>query len=102
MHIVTLFFITCSDPTCMRKRERGMVCIRWSNLVVVVVSCDRILTCYGVYQFHGYLTRDKKNACAIFLVTAESPKLKFIDKCSIVICPSGSIFVVQHHVNVPN
>jgi hypothetical protein len=41
MHIVTPFFITCSDPTCMRDRERGIVCIRWSNLVVVV-DCDTI------------------------------------------------------------
>jgi hypothetical protein len=25
----------------------------------------------------------------------------FIDIVSIIICPSGSIFVVQHHVRVP-
>jgi hypothetical protein len=37
MHIITPFFITCSDPTSMRERMWGMVCIRWSNLVVVVV-----------------------------------------------------------------
>jgi hypothetical protein len=39
MHIVIQFFITCSDPTCMREHVWGMVCIRWSNLVVVV-DCD--------------------------------------------------------------
>jgi hypothetical protein len=37
------------------------------------------MICYGVYQFRGYLNRDKKNACAIFLVIAENPKLTFID-----------------------
>jgi hypothetical protein len=32
------------------------------------MGLDRyILVSYGVYQFYGYLTRDKKNACAIFL-----------------------------------
>jgi hypothetical protein len=46
----------------------GMVCTRWSNLVVVVVNCDsNFMFCYGVYQFRCYLTREKKNACAIFL-----------------------------------
>jgi hypothetical protein len=45
-----------------------MVCIRWSNVVVVVVNCDsNFMFCYGVYQFRCYLTREKKNACAIFL-----------------------------------
>jgi hypothetical protein len=49
MHIVISFFITCHDPTSMREHE-GMVCIRWSNLVVVV-NCDRnFMTCYGVCQ----------------------------------------------------
>jgi hypothetical protein len=65
MHIVTPFFTICSDPTSMLERERGMVCIRWSNLVVVV-NCDRILDLLRCL-FHGYITRDKKNACAIFL-----------------------------------
>jgi hypothetical protein len=50
----------------MREHE-GMVCIRWSNLVVVVNCDNKFTTCYGVCQFRSYLTRDKKNACAIFL-----------------------------------
>jgi hypothetical protein len=33
---------------------------------VVVVNCDNNFTsCYGVYQFHCYLTMEKKNTCAI-------------------------------------
>jgi hypothetical protein len=44
-----------------------MVCIRLSNLVVVVNCDSNFMTCYGAYQFRSYLTRDKKNACAIFI-----------------------------------
>ena len=33
------FFITCSDQTFMQEHVRGMVCIRWSNMVVVR-DCD--------------------------------------------------------------
>jgi hypothetical protein len=36
MYIVTPFFITYSDPTCMREHVWEIVCVRWSNLVVVV------------------------------------------------------------------
>jgi hypothetical protein len=39
MHIITLFFITCSGPTSMREHVWGIVCIRWSNLVAVA-DCD--------------------------------------------------------------
>jgi hypothetical protein len=46
---------------------RGMVCIRWSNLVVVVNCDNNFMFCYGVYQFHCYLTREKKNVCAVIL-----------------------------------
>jgi hypothetical protein len=46
----------------------------------VVVNCDsNFMFCYGVYQFHCYLAREKNNACVIFV----------------------SIFVVHHHVKVP-
>jgi hypothetical protein len=49
------------------ERMRGMVCIRWSNLVVLV-NCDiNFMACYGVCQFQSYLPRDINNACAIFL-----------------------------------
>jgi hypothetical protein len=44
-----------------------MVCIKWSDLVVVVKCDGNFMTCYSVCQFRSYLTRDKKNACAIFL-----------------------------------
>jgi hypothetical protein len=43
------------------------VCIRWSNLVVVVNCDSNFMTCYGSLPIHGNLTRDRKNACAIFL-----------------------------------
>jgi hypothetical protein len=66
MHIFTPFFITCSDPTSMREHE-GVVCIRWSNLVVVLNCDNNFMTCYGVFQFRSYVTREKNNACAIFL-----------------------------------
>jgi hypothetical protein len=67
MHIVTPFFITCSDPTSRRERVWGIVCIRWSKLVGVVNCHSNFMFFYGVYQFHGYLAREKKNACAIIL-----------------------------------
>jgi hypothetical protein len=37
------------------------------------------MICYGFYQFHGYLTRDKKMHVLYFLVIAENNKLTFID-----------------------
>jgi hypothetical protein len=40
-HIVTPFFSTCYDQACMRELLWGMLCVRWSNMVVVVVDCDR-------------------------------------------------------------
>jgi hypothetical protein len=43
------------------------VCIRWSNLVVVVNRESNFMTCYGSLPIRSYLTRDKKNAYAIFL-----------------------------------
>jgi hypothetical protein len=46
---------------------RGMVCIRWSNLVVVVNCDSNFMICYGSLQIHSYLTRDKNNACDIIL-----------------------------------
>jgi hypothetical protein len=39
---------------------RGTVCIRWSNLVVVVNYDINFLFCYGVYQFCCNLTRGEK------------------------------------------
>jgi hypothetical protein len=66
MHIVTPFFITCFDPTSMREHVWGMVCIRWSNLVVGVNCDNNFMFCYGVYQFRCYLSREKKIACAIY------------------------------------
>jgi hypothetical protein len=76
MHIITSFFITCSDLTCMRERERGMMCIRWSNMVVVV-NCDIIAMMF---------TNSMVTSLAIkgihvlyFLVTGDNPKLIFVD-----------------------
>jgi hypothetical protein len=39
MHIVTPFVTTYSDPTSMGEHVWVMVCITWSNLVVVM-DCD--------------------------------------------------------------
>jgi hypothetical protein len=44
----------------------GRVCVRWSNLVVVV-DCDNNFIATMV-QFNCYLTGEKKNACAIILI----------------------------------
>jgi hypothetical protein len=56
MHIITPFFPTCSDPTCMREREE-----LGSSDWIVKVFIDML----WFLPFHGYLTRGKKNVCAI-------------------------------------
>jgi hypothetical protein len=66
MHIVTPFFTTYYDQTCMQENVWVMVCIRWSNMVVLV-NCDGNFY-YDFYQLFCYLTREKKNACAIILI----------------------------------
>jgi hypothetical protein len=45
----------------------GIVCVRWSNMVVVV-DCDINFIATFFYQFLCYLTREKKNAYAIILI----------------------------------
>jgi hypothetical protein len=57
---------------------RGMVC-RWSNLVVAVNCDNNFMFCYGVYQFRSYLARKKIMHVLYFIVTAENPKLTFIE-----------------------
>jgi hypothetical protein len=49
MHIITPFLIASCDQTCMQERVWGNVCIRWSNMVVVM-NCDSKLTIY--YGFY--------------------------------------------------
>jgi hypothetical protein len=62
------------------ENMRGVMCIIWSNLVVVMSYDNNFMTCYGVCQFCSYLTRDKKECiCYIFSVTVETPKLTFMD-----------------------
>jgi hypothetical protein len=51
MHIVTLFFSNCYDQECMREHVRGMVCVRWSNMVVVVDCDSNLIATMGFYQF---------------------------------------------------
>jgi hypothetical protein len=56
-----------------------------------MVFANSAVTSLGIKRMH----------VLYFLVTAENPKLTFIEQYSIVIYPSGSIFVVHHHVKVP-
>jgi hypothetical protein len=53
--------------------------------------------------FHGYPTRDNIKTMHVlyFLGDILESRETFIEIVSIVICPSGSIFVVEHHVKVP-
>jgi hypothetical protein len=68
MHVVTPFFTTYYDQTSMREHVRGMVCIKWSNKVVVV-NCDNNFISTMVFtNSFCCLTREKKNACAKFLI----------------------------------
>jgi hypothetical protein len=55
-----------------------------------MVFANSALTSLGIKTMH----------VLYFLVTAENPTLTFIDKCSIIICPSGTIFIVHHHVKI--
>jgi hypothetical protein len=56
-----------------------------------MVVYQSVVTSLGIKRMH----------VLYFLVTSENTKLTFIENCFIVICPSGSIFFVQHHVKVP-
>jgi hypothetical protein len=58
---------------------RGMVCIRWSNLVVVVNCDSNFMTFYGVCQSVVTSLGIKRMHVLYFLVTAENPKLTFMD-----------------------
>jgi hypothetical protein len=65
MHIFTPFFTTCYDQTCMQEHVWGMVCIRWNNMVVVVNCDNNFIFTMVITNSFCYLTREKKNACAI-------------------------------------
>jgi hypothetical protein len=58
---------------------RGVVCIRWSNLVVVVNCDSNFMTFYGVCQPVVTSLGIKRMHVLYFLVTAENPKLTVMD-----------------------
>jgi hypothetical protein len=58
---------------------RGMMCIRWSNLVVVVNCDNNFMTCYGVCQSVVTSLGIKRMHVLYFLVSAKNPKLTLID-----------------------
>jgi hypothetical protein len=80
-----MFFITCSDPTSMRE-HKGVVYIKWSNLVVVVImtaiSCSAMVFTNSVVTSLGR----KRMHVLYFLVTAENPKLTFIGLSIVILC----------------
>jgi hypothetical protein len=72
MHIFTPFFTTCYDHTCMGEHVWEMVCLRWSNMVVVV-NCDSnfISTMVFTNSFVTLLGRKCKHVLK-FLLTAKN------------------------------
>jgi hypothetical protein len=71
MFIVTPFFTTCYDQECTQEHVRGMVCVRRSNMVVVVVNCGSNFISIMVFtNSFCYLPREKKNECAIILINS--------------------------------
>jgi hypothetical protein len=63
MQIVTPFFTTCYDQTCMRDQVWVMVCIRRSNMVVVVNCDNNFISTMGFTNSICYLPWEKTNAC---------------------------------------
>jgi hypothetical protein len=79
----------------------GIVCVRWSNLVVVV-DCDNNFISTMVFT-NSYVTSLGRKACMcyIILVIAENPRLHSWKSIHCNMFMHASIFDIQHHVKVP-
>jgi hypothetical protein len=78
-----------------------MVCIRWSNLVVVV-DCDSNFIATMVFANSFVISLGRKRMHVLnFLVTAENPCLYSWTSIHCNMFMHDSTFDIQHHVKVP-